>query len=191
MGWTVSITCDFNIPAIADADVSAYLLKIKPKKEKYSPLSWERTALPVLNWLDNFYGKSLRWALNHKLIVSVASLLIFVSSFLVIGKIGTEFMPQADSGSISASIELQTGTRFEETLKISKLIDEYVNTHIPEATIKSTSTGSDDTGSISIFSIIRIHTINYSIKLVDVEERDGSDVKYQKISKNILQRFRK
>nr|MBP7509749.1 efflux RND transporter permease subunit [Prolixibacteraceae bacterium] len=179
LGWTVSITVvTSTIAAISLTPMlSAYLLKIKPKKEKYSPLSWERTALPVLNWLDNFYGRSLRWALNHKMIVSVASLLIFVSSFLVIGKIGTEFMPEADSGSISASIELQTGTRFEETLKISRLIDEYVNTQIPEAKIKSTSSGSDDTGSInSLFQSSASNTINYSIKLVDVEERDRSVV---------------
>lgn len=179
LGWTVSITVvTSTIAAISLTPMlSAYLLKLKPKKEKYSPLSWERTALPVLNWLDNFYGRSLRWALNHKLIVSVASLLIFVSSFLVIGKIGTEFMPEADSGSISASIELQTGTRFEETLKIAKLIDGFVNTQIPEARMKSTSTGSDDTGSInSLFQSSGSNTINYSLKLVDVDERSRSSV---------------
>lgn len=179
LGWTVSITVvTSTIAAISLTPMlSAYLLKLKPKKEKYSPLSWERTALPVLNWLDNFYGRSLRWALNHKLIVSVASLLIFVSSFLVIGKIGTEFMPEADSGSISASIELQTGTRFEETLKIAKLIDGFVNTQIPEARTKSTSTGSDDTGSInSLFQSSGSNTINYSLKLVDVDERSRSSV---------------
>jgi HAE1 family hydrophobic/amphiphilic exporter-1 len=187
LGWTVSITVvTSTIAAISLTPMlSAYLLKLKPKKEKYSPLSWERTALPVLNWLDNFYGRSLRWALNHKMIVSVASLLIFVSSFLVIGKIGTEFMPEADSGSISASIELQTGTRFEETLKIAKLVDGFVNTQIPEARMKSTSTGSDDTGSInSLFQSSGSNTINYSIKLVDVEERNRS-------SAEISEEFRK
>ncbi len=179
LGWTVSITVVTSTLAAISLTpmLSAYMLKLKPKKEKYSVLSWERTALPILNWLDNFYGRSLRWALNHKIIVSVASLVIFISSFLVIGRIGTEFMPEADSGSISASIELQTGTRFEETLIVSRMIDEYVKKEIPEVKMNSSSTGSDDTGGISsLFESSASNTINYSIKLVDIEERDRSVV---------------
>jgi hydrophobic/amphiphilic exporter-1 (mainly G- bacteria), HAE1 family len=177
LGWTVSITVVTSTLAAISLTpmLSAYMLKLKPKKQRYSIVSWERTALPLLNWLDRFYGKSLRWSLNHKIIVSLASILLFLSSFLFVGKIGTEFIPESDSGNISATIELQTGTRFEETLKVTRQIDQYVEANIPEAELKSSSTGNDDSGGISsIFQTSGSNTINYSLNLTKSDERERS-----------------
>jgi len=177
LGWTVSITVVTSTFAAISLTpmLSAYLLKLKPKKVKYSKLSWERTALPMLDWLDRFYGKSLKWSLNHKAIVSLASAALFVSSFFFIGKIGAEFIPESDRGSLSATIELQTGTRFEETLKVTRQIDQYIEANIPEATLNSSSTGSDDSGRIkSIFQTTGSNTINFSLKLTPSDERERS-----------------
>lgn len=177
LGWTVSITVVTSTMAAITLTpmLSAYMLKLKPAKKKYSPVSWERTALPMLNWLDNFYGKTLRWSLNHKLIVALASVALFVSSLFFAGKIGTEFIPESDSGQITAAIELQTGTRFEETLKTAKQIDAYIKAEIPEAKMSSTSTGNDDSGGMSsLFQNSGSHTINYNIKLVGSTERKRS-----------------
>ena len=39
------------------------------------------------------------------------------------GGMGFEFMPEADQGSLTAEIELQTGLRVDETTKVARKID--------------------------------------------------------------------
>jgi len=177
LGWVVTITIVTSTLAAITLTpmLSAMILKLKPKKEEYGPLSYERTVLPFLDKLDNFYGRTLQWALKHKLMVSMASLAIFLSSFLFIGSIGTEFMPQSDRSSISATIELQTGTRFEESAKVARQIEAYVKESIPEAELNAVTTGNDDRGRISsIFQSSGSNIINYSINLTSPEDRDRS-----------------
>ena len=60
-------------------------------------------------------------------------------------------MPEADQGSITAAIELQTGLRVDETTKIARKVDRYIEENLPEVIYYSTSAGSDDQGGIMLF----------------------------------------
>jgi HAE1 family hydrophobic/amphiphilic exporter-1 len=89
--------------------------------------------------------------------------------------IKTEFFPQADESRVSATIELQTGTRVDQTLITADKIDELIRTKYPEVIIMSTSAGSDDQGGFaSIFQAGGTHTIRYSLSLKPIEERKKS-----------------
>ena len=89
--------------------------------------------------------------------------------------IKTEFFPQADESRITATIELQTGTRVDQTIMTADKIDELIKAKYPEVNIISTSTGSDDQGGFaSIFNAGGTHTIRYSLSLVPIEERKKS-----------------
>ncbi|HPR31375.1 MAG TPA: efflux RND transporter permease subunit [Prolixibacteraceae bacterium] len=177
LGWVVTITVVTSTLAAITLTpmLSSKLLRLRPKKEKQSIVSWDRTFRVLLDKLDQFYGRSLTWALKHKLLVILASLAILLSSFFFAGRIGGEFIPQSDSSNISATIELQTGTRFEETSKIARAIDDYVKRTIPEMELNSYSAGADDRGGInSIFQSSGSHIINYRVKLVSPESRQRS-----------------
>jgi len=89
--------------------------------------------------------------------------------------IDTEFFPQADESRISASVELQTGTRVENTIRIADMLDSLVNAKYPEIDLISTSSGYDDQGGwASMFSAGGTHTIQYTYSLVPIEERTRS-----------------
>jgi HAE1 family hydrophobic/amphiphilic exporter-1 len=89
--------------------------------------------------------------------------------------VDTEFFPEADESRITATIELQTGTRVAQTILTANKINELIKTKYPEVNIMSTSTGSDDQGGFaSIFSSQGTHTISYSLHLVPIEERKRS-----------------
>lgn len=177
LGWVVSITVVTSTLAAISLTpmLTSKLLKLRKPREKTPRLSYDRTIHPFLEALDGFYQKTLSWTLRHKTFVLIASFLIFFGSFALIKIIGTEFMPEADQGTLSVTVELETGTRVDESIRIARMIDEFIFEKLPEVEIMSTSTGADDRGGIfAIFMESGTHLINFSMGLTSMEERTRS-----------------
>ena len=94
--------------------------------------------------MDAFYVKTLSWVLHHKKFVIGGAFVIFLGSMALFKVIGTEFMPEADESRLSATVELQTGTRVEVTEEVADRIDSLVTAQIPEVTLVSMTAGNDD-----------------------------------------------
>jgi len=177
LGWIVTITVVTSTLAAISLTpmLSSKFLKLRERKKRPSSLGYDKTIGKGLGWLDNFYERTLRWALRHKLFTLFASLAIFISSIFLMRYISTDFMPEADESRISAEIELQTGTRVEETMKTARNLENIIQEKFPEMEIISSSSGSDDEGSMfSIFSTTGSNMINFMIRLVPIEERERS-----------------
>ncbi|HDR89905.1 MAG TPA: efflux RND transporter permease subunit [Bacteroidetes bacterium] len=177
LGWVVSITVvtSTTVAITLTPMLSSKLLRLRPKKNTTRKLSYDNTVLRVLDWLDGFYEKSLQYALRHKALVLIASLAIFGGTLALIPLMGTEFLPEADQGQLSATVELQTGVRVDETIRIARQIDNYIEQNISEYTLMSTSSGSDDRGGIfSVFMQSGSNIINYNMRLKNIGERDRS-----------------
>lgn len=177
LGWIVTITVIIStIAAITLTPMLASKLLVK-SQPKTSPkwYSYERTVEPVLDSIDNFYEKTLRWSLRHKTVILVGSLLLFGGSLFLVRFIGTDFMPEADESQISLAVELQTGTRVEETIKTTRLLEKIINERYPEVVILSSSSGAEDEGGMSsMFSTTGSNMINIMARLTEVSERDRS-----------------
>jgi len=92
---------------------------------------------------------------------------------IMAGGMGFEFMPEADQGSMTAAIELQTGLRVDETTKVARKIDAFIEENMPEAKFYYTSSGSDDQGGfMSLFMESGSHRINVNFTLTDLETRE-------------------
>ena len=113
-----------------------------------------------LTGLIIFMRKHLRWALHHKTFVSIIAIVVFIGSMSLFAVIKTEFFPQADESRISATIELQTGTRVDQTILTADKIDELIKAKYPEVNIISTSTGADDQGGFASMFQCRRYTYN-------------------------------
>lgn len=189
LGWIVSITVVTSTLAAITLTpmLSSLMLRLKPKDRKIRRLSWDRTFLPMLNKLDNFYGRTIAWSLRRKGLVIILAIIAFVSSFLVAGQVGGEFMPQSDSSHITVTAELQTGTRYEESSKISRNMESFVEKNMPEVKLSSVTTGSDDRGGInSVFQTSGSNVINYTMSLTKPEERDRSVWDLAEVVRNYL-----
>jgi len=174
LGWVVSITVvSSTLAAISLTPMlTSKLLKLRKPREKTSRLSYDRTIHRFLQAFERFYERTLSWTLRHKAIVIVSSLLVFLGSFALIKVIGTEFMPEADQGTLSVTVELQTGIRVDESIRIARMTDEFIFENLPEVDIMSTSTGADDRGGIfAIFMESGTHIINFSMGLTSMEQR--------------------
>jgi HAE1 family hydrophobic/amphiphilic exporter-1 len=177
LGMSVSITIVTSVFAAITLTptLSALMLKWYPIKKDAPFWTYDGSIRKGLNWLNRFYERTLRWALRHKSVVSLIALVVFVGSMSLFTVIETEFFPQADQSRISATIQLQTGTRVDQTLLTANKIDELIKTKYPEVIIMSTSTGSDDQGGFaSIFNAGGTHTIRYSLSLKPIKERKKS-----------------
>lgn len=153
--------------------LSALMMKYRPVRKDAPFWTWDGSVRKWLDWFDNFYEKTLRWALRHKTFVMVASLAIFVASMALFTRIDTEFFPEADESRLSTTIELQTGTRVENTVRLAAVIDSLFSARYPEVDLISTSTGSDDQGGwASMFSAGGTHVIRQRIRLKPVDERE-------------------
>lgn len=143
-------------------DENGHLIEGKEKKSWY-----DRIVVGFLDKVDKAYANLLRWCLTHKLITILIAIAFFVVSLLpmVMGKIGTEFMPSSDNGRLSVTVELQRGTRIEETVKTARVLEERFRELVPEVQRISTSAGSNDESSIgALFS----STTNYKISMTVV-----------------------
>ena len=177
LGMIVSITIVTSVFAAITLTptLSALLLKWYPIRKDAPIWSYDGSIRKGLDKFDHFYEKTLRWALVHKTVTSIVAVVVFVFSMALFGAIDTEFFPQADQSVISATVELQTGTRVQRTIQTADRIDSLIKAKYPEVDIISTSTGVDDQGGFaSIFGAGGTHTITYSLSLVPIEERSKS-----------------
>jgi HAE1 family hydrophobic/amphiphilic exporter-1 len=177
LGMIVTITIITSVFAAITLTptLSSLILRWYPIKKDASFWTYDGSIRKGLDWFDHYYEKTLRWALRHKTFVTIVALVVFVGSMSLFGIIKTEFFPQADQSRISATIELQTGTRVDQTILTANRIDSLIKVKYPEVRIISTSTGSDDQGGFaSIFSSGGTHKITYSLSLVPIKERSKS-----------------
>ncbi len=95
-----------------------------PAADPSVPRSWVGRALGRLNdGVDRLQGvlaASLGWALTHRWkVVMLATASIF-SSFYLFGKLGGEFMPQADPGQFQVTYKARPGVSLERSVEIAR-----------------------------------------------------------------------
>ncbi len=193
LGWIVTITIATSaIAAISLTPMlSSKLLTLESKRKKAGRFSHERTVLPFLNKLDDFYVKSLKWSLSHrKTTIFIAIAIIVTSVFLAVLFVKAEFIPQADQGQVSAEIELQAGIRVEETSKLARRIEAFIEKEIPERDLYSTSSGADDqAGFAALFGNSGSNVISVTVALVKMSERERSDLEIAEQLRTYLATF--
>lgn len=126
--------------------------------------------------LEDFYSGLLRWALgNRKKIISFA-LAVFICSILLVTRIGTEFIPEEDTGDLNVQIELPVGTRYEQTRKSALEVEEIFKKEIPEARSIFSRTGytSSSRFGAAFGAKLGANVINIGAKLSKLSRRKRS-----------------
>ncbi|UII57184.1 efflux RND transporter permease subunit [Cytobacillus spongiae] len=74
--------------------------------------------------MQRAYGKTIYWALNHKLLVLVLSLFTLVGSVALVPQLGFTFIPNEEQKLLVASVELPSSTSIERTNEVSLELEE-------------------------------------------------------------------
>ena len=188
LGWIVTVVCCTSTviaitltPMLCSKLLKARKVRVENGKlidEEATQKTWyDRTVVAMLDKIDQAYAKSLGWCLRHKALTIIALFAFFGASLLpfIMGKVGTDFMAQQDNARLSVTVELQRGTRIDETLKTARALENRFITLVPEIEMISTSAGSnDDDGTGAIFSTTMNNTISMTIRLNKKWERERS-----------------
>ena len=188
LGWIVTVVCCTSTviaitltPMLCSKLLKARKVRVENGKlidEEATQKTWyDRTVVAFLDKVDHAYSKSLGWCLKHKTITIITLFVFFGASLVpfIMGKVGTDFMAQQDNGRLSVTLELQRGTRIEETLKTARALEERFMTLVPEIQMISTSAGAnDDDGTGALFSTTMNNTISMTVRLNKKWERERS-----------------
>jgi len=90
-----------------------------------------------LGWQERLaaeYGAVLGWALRHRVLTVMLAGGVFAGSLGLVQFIGTEFIPEVDSGDLSVTVEFDENARVEETARLAEPLNAYVASNIPERT---------------------------------------------------------
>ena len=186
LGWIVTIVCSVSTivaisltPMLCSKLLKARKVKVDEKghliKEEQHKGWYQKYVVGFLDKVDVVYAKMLCWCLNHKAITILAIVAFFGVSLIpaLTGKIGTDFMAQQDNGRMSLTIELQRGTRVEESMKMARQLEAQMREVAPEILLISSSVGSDDDGGIgALFSSSTNNKITMTVRCPKKWERE-------------------
>lgn len=85
----------------------------------------------ALGWVTRQYVALLDVALAHRWPVLGAVGLLFAGSMLLFPRIGQEFFPQVDTGTITVFVRAPSNTRLDATERHVALVEEVIQEHIP------------------------------------------------------------
>ncbi|AFN74490.1 Cation/multidrug efflux pump [Melioribacter roseus P3M-2] len=130
----------------------------------------------ALESVDNFYTRVLKWALDHRKTVVLTALLIFASSIMLLGTLGTEFIPKSDSSQFQLTLEIEPGKRLEETINYVKEIERIVKEDFPEVQYMTARSGVNDQGFSSVLfgQSEGTNIATFQFKTSKIDERNRS-----------------
>ena len=187
LGWIVTIVVSTStvvaislIPMLCSKILKAKQTKVVDGKliEGKEKKNWyDKTVVALLDRIDAFYANVLRWCLGHKAVTIIVAFLFFAATMIpvILGKVGTDFMQTSDNGRLNVTVELQSGTRIDETLKTARDLENRFFELVPEIERMSTSAGSSDDSNIgSLFSSSNNYKITMTVVCNKKYERDRS-----------------
>jgi HAE1 family hydrophobic/amphiphilic exporter-1 len=101
-----------------------------PAADPRVPRSWFGHALGKLNEqvdkLQNILAGTLGWSLSHRWAVTLLAIIAVVSSFWIFGKLGSEFMPNADPGQFQVAYKATPGISLDRSIEIARQIESEI-----------------------------------------------------------------
>ncbi len=154
----VSLLVSFTLTPM----MSARWLKA-PKKDDTDPAHpHDSKHSRIFGPIDRGYTRMLHWAMAHRAIVAVATLLIFLSSVPLFRFVGTAFLPQDDQSEFDVSMRAPEGTSLEATEVLANRMAAAIR-RLPEVDYTLVSVAGDNAGTRNNGSIY--------VKLKDLDAR--------------------
>lgn len=138
---------------------------------------------PIFDRLKNVYQRFLFFCLGHKLIVIVVSIALLLTSLPLFSTVGIDMMPSADKGTMSISMELPDGVKYEDANFYVTMAEEKIS-GIEE--IESYTTSLDLGGSDMMSMLSDSSTATINVSLVSVKERKRSTKEVSNEVKELL-----
>lgn len=138
---------------------------------------------------EKFYSDALGWCLGHKKMVMGGFVGVFLAALALGPLIGTEFIPEEDTGDVRLNINLPIGTRVEETDKVAGRIEDILQKEVPENKFIYVRSGSGRGAMGGGGGQSGTHVIQAGAKLVPKTERKRSVKEVAQLVRKHVQRI--
>ncbi len=86
----------------------------------------------MMNWFHKIFNPVIRYALNHKMLVSASVITIFIASLFVFNSLGGEFIPQLEEGDLAAGVVTLQGGSLSNTIEQVEKANKILLAKFPE-----------------------------------------------------------
>ena len=139
------------------------------------PGAFARTIDRSMALLERIYGRVLRGALRHRLLTIVGAVAIVVGTVRLIAAVGTDFMPQQNSGEVRVIAELPIGTSVDETARVGEQLVAELERQ-PEVVVAQFRAGTSSLAfSTAMGGKEGSHIVQVTARLKPSEERERTD----------------
>lgn len=177
LGWIVSI---IMIVSTSAALTLVPMMCSRGLKKDTKERKWYKIIFgPINKGLDALsrgYGHLINWSVTHrKSVIFTALLVFFLTIFLTVPNLKTEFLPVMDQGRLNINITLPVGTNEEITAQVAKNISRKLKDSIPEIKILNYSYGvADEDNAFASMKNNGTNILTMNINLGDKTERKRS-----------------
>lgn len=151
------------------------LLKLASTSGRFFNLSEK-----VFRRVETWYGRSLHFALTHRLVVVLTAVGISIGSVMLVPLIGQEFSPAADEGQFQVQVEAPVGSSLQQTSRLAREIEELVAT-LPAIKDIYTTVGGSYEGQTTVAQVM--------VTMVDKRQRSVSQSDVMQMARQQLDRF--
>ncbi|MBW8190924.1 CusA/CzcA family heavy metal efflux RND transporter [Neiella marina] len=99
----------------------------------------------VLQPLERAYRAGLRWSLNHSRVVVGVAVLLVIGTAIVVPRLGTEFVPELEEGTINLRVTLAPSSSLNTALEVAPKL-EAILMQFPEVTYAMSRIGRAEIG---------------------------------------------
>ena len=178
LGWMVTIMITVSlVTALSLTPVlCSQMLRLTNTQGKL----FDRLYAPVrksLDRLDAFYARLVNYTVRHRWKTTIICFsLFFVIMIPSCNWVKMDFMPASDSGMITMSVYLPTGTRMEVVRETALKIDNMIRTNYGEEVhIRSFTVGQADENNIyAAMQTNASNLVSFTLRCIDAEKRDLS-----------------
>jgi HAE1 family hydrophobic/amphiphilic exporter-1 len=94
--------------------------------------------------LNGKYKTALEWSLNHRLATVIGAVVIFLSSFFIMGMLGSAFFPETDRSEFTIEVKAAPGSSLEQTSKICNDAETILRRRSEVTTVLTTIGGANE-----------------------------------------------
>jgi multidrug efflux pump subunit AcrB len=133
-----AMIASFIVSRTLVATLALYLLKVKEHVENasHNPLvRFQRTFERSFESLRLRYRTLLTTLIEQRAVFISVFLAVSLFAFLLVPWLGRDFFPSSDGGQFILHLRTKSGTRIEETARLTDLVETSIRRHIPAAEI--------------------------------------------------------
>jgi HAE1 family hydrophobic/amphiphilic exporter-1 len=157
--------------------LSPWLASRIGKKEKLEPTNfYNRFLIRIekgISGLTDWYGKSLSWVLNHKMIFIGGIIMLFIgtAAMMKLGIMGSELIATGDQGKFKLNLEFDKSTSIKQNNLVSMQVENFLLAQ-PEVKSVFSNVGGPTTGMASL-GIGEENKTELTVALKPAEERNN------------------